>query len=545
MSDGTYVLLVEDDQSQVARMRRQLARQPLWAGQVGDVATLAEAERVLRARDVDCVLVDLTLPDASGPDVVSRVRAISARSPIIVLSSDDQLDSAREAVRRGAQDYLAVDRLDGVLLMQSLALAVERKRVEIEVARLAYHDELTGLPNHAFLAEELERSLRRRRHGVIGLALVDLDGFAAINADLGHRAGDLVLAEIGQRLDEATRDADLVARIGADQFAVVCEEIDTVDELDGVVARLVEAIDRPMVLPGATIRMSATAGLATYPERSTPADLLAGARAGVTAARRTGRRWWQDQPGAEADDDVAEAGLQRALARNELVLHYQPIIDLRDRSVRGVEALVRWQHPVRGLLGPNAFLPHVQRQDALHDLDAWVLTQACTEIAQRADDLELHVNASLGRDGNHRLLASVNDALNESGLAPDRLAIEVVERSTGLQLSRAASMLGALADLGVSVAIDDFGVGYSTLDVMLRVAVDTIKIDPSFIADAGRSERARRLLTSVRAMAEELELGLVIEGIETEEHHAIACAAGFESAQGYLYGRPGPLASLA
>ena len=316
MTSQTYVLVVEDDEAHVDRLRRQLARQPLWTGSIEGVRTLADAERVLRSRQVDCVLVDLVLADAGGADAISRVRTISSRSPIIVLSGHDELESAREAVRRGAQDYLVKDRLDGTLLMQSVTLAVERKRVEVEMARLAYHDELTGLPNHAFLAEELDRSLRRRSHRSVGLIMLDLDGFAAINTDLGHRAGDLVLAEIAQRLEDATRDADLIARIGADEFAVVCEQLETTDEIDAIVGRLVEAIDRPMVLPGATIRMSATAGVAVAPDRSTPEALFAAARAGIASARRDGRRWWRDVSLDAMPVSLAQTDLQRALDRD-------------------------------------------------------------------------------------------------------------------------------------------------------------------------------------------------------------------------------------
>ncbi|MEO1061548.1 MAG: EAL domain-containing protein [Actinomycetota bacterium] len=544
MTSQTYVLVVEDDAAHVDRLRRQLARQPLWSGSIEGVATLADAEQVLRSRRVDCVLVDLVLADADGADAISRVRTISARSPIIVLSGHDELESAREAVRRGAQDYLVKDRLDGTLLMQSLALAVERKRVEVEVARLAYHDELTGLPNHAFLTEELDRSLRRRSHRTVGLIMLDLDGFAAINGDLGHRAGDLVLAEIAQRLEDATRDADLIARIGADEFAIVCEQLETTDEIDAIVGRLVEAIDRPMVLPGATIRMSATAGVAVARDRSTPEALLAAARAGIVSARRVGERWRRDVSLEALPSSLGETDLQRALERDELVVHYQPIIDLSDRRMRGVEALVRWEHPERGLIGPNAFLAHVQSQEALAGLDRWVMTRACREIAGRTDDLELHVNVSLGRDANDHLLECVESALGDSGLGSDRLTVEVVERSAGLQLSRSAPTLRALAASGVRVAIDDFGVGYSTLDVILRADVDVIKIDPSFVADAVRNRRARAILASMRSMADDLGVGLVVEGIETEEQHAIATEAGCEVGQGYLYSRPRPLAAL-
>lgn len=544
MTSQTHVLVVEDDEAHVDRLRRQLARQPLWTGSIEVVRTLADAERVLRTRRVDCVLVDLVLADAGGADAISRVRTISSRSPIIVLSGHDELESAREAVRRGAQDYLVKDRVDGTLLMQSVTLAVERKRVEVEMARLAYHDELTGLPNHAFLAEELDRSLRRRSHRSVGLIMLDLDGFAAINADLGHRAGDLVLAEIAQRLEDATRDADLIARIGADEFAVVCEQLETTGEIDAMVGRLVEAIDRPMVLPGATIRMSATAGVAVAPDRSTPEALFAAARAGITSARRDGRRWWRDVSVDAMPVSLAQTDLQRALDRDELVVHYQPIIDLRDRRMRGVEALVRWEHPDRGLIGPNAFLAHVQSQETLAGLDRWVMGRACRELADVRDDLELHVNVSLGRDANDHLLDCVEEALGDSGLAPERLAVEVVERSAGLQLSRSASTLRALAASGVRVAIDDFGVGYSTLDVVLRADVDMIKIDPSFVADAVHNGRARALLASVCSMAGDLGLRLVVEGIETEEHHDIATAAGCDTGQGYLYSMPRPLSAL-
>ncbi|MEM8902057.1 MAG: GGDEF domain-containing response regulator, partial [Actinomycetota bacterium] len=540
MSGQTHVLVVEDDEAHVDRLRRQLSRQPLWTGSIEGVRTLVDAETVLRTRQVDCVLVDLALTDAHGADVISTVRTISSRSPIIVLSGHDELESAREAVRLGAQDYLLKDRLDGTLLMQSVTLAVERKRVEVEVARLAYHDELTGLPNHAFLTEELDRSLRRHSHRSVGLIMLDLDGFAAINTDLGHRAGDLVLAEIAQRLEDATRDADLIARIGADEFAVVCEQLETTDEIDAIVHRLVEAIDRPMVLPGATIRMSATAGVAVAPDRSTPEALMAAARAGITSARRDGRPWWRDVSADAMPVTLGQTDLQRALERNELVVHYQPIIDLRDRSMRGVEALVRWEHPDRGLIGPNAFLAHVQSQETLAGLDRWVIARACADIADFSDSLEVHVNVSLGRDANDHLLDGVEEALGSSGLAPERLAVEVVERSAGLQLSRSAATLRALSASGVRVAVDDFGVGYSTLDVVLRADVDMIKIDPSFVADAVRNPRARSILASMRSMAADLGLRLVVEGIETEEQPEIATAAGCDTGQGYLYSRPQP-----
>lgn len=543
MTDS-FVLVVGHDEQRCARLRRQLSRQPLWAGELAGAPTLAEAEGVLRRRRVDCVLVDLDLPDAVGPEVVTRVRSIATEAPIVVLSDHDGIDAARQAVRFGAQDYVVAERLDGNLLLQALTLAAERKRVEVELARLAYHDELTGLPNRAFFIEEVDRSLRRRRGDLVGVIVLDIDGFSAVNADLSHRTGDLVLVETAMRLADATRDTDLVARIGSDRFAVVCEVIDSVDELDGVAARLLETLDRPIVLPDSAIRISGTAGLALAPQHGSAETLVQAAQHNITVARSKGHPWSRDGAQPSPAEGAAESDLLEALAHEQLVLHYQPIIDLRDRRTLGVEALVRWRHPERGLLGPNRFLPQVQRQDALAELDAWVLDRACAEVAAFDDRLELHVNASLGRGGSTHLLGAVQGALSKSGLAPHRLAIEVVERSTGLQLTRAAPILGALGDLGVRVALDDFGVGYSTLDVMLRVAVDAIKVDPSFIADAGSSPRARQLLRSVRAMVEQLGLGLVIEGIESEEQHHIALDAGFTIGQGFLYGPPRPLPAL-
>jgi diguanylate cyclase (GGDEF)-like protein/PAS domain S-box-containing protein len=426
---------------------------------------------------------------------------------------------------------------------------------EIEAGRraeyLAMHDPLTGLPNRVLLLERLEQAIASvsRRRDMAALLLLDLDRFKDINDTLGHPAGDLLLQQVAVRLSACVREVDTVARIGGDEFSIVLAGIKDAADAQLLSRRLLETFQIPFELTGHEVLVTVSIGVALIPmDGSIPDKLLKHADIALYRAKEEGRnasRFFEPEMDARLQRRKAlERELRLALSRDELALYYQPKVSLRTGEVAGTEALVRWQHPERGLVAPIEFIGVAEETGLILQLGEWVLRTACRQ-ASAWPDLEVSVNISPAQFRQPDLVQIVRSALQDSGLAPHRLELEVTESVLIQQPEAAAKLLDDLKALGVHVAMDDFGTGYSSLSYLQRFHFDKIKVDRSFIGAIGKEPTAKAIVRAVINLANSLGMLTCAEGVETDEQLSALRREGCSEVQGYLFGKPMPVAEFA
>jgi diguanylate cyclase (GGDEF)-like protein/PAS domain S-box-containing protein len=420
----------------------------------------------------------------------------------------------------------------------------DRKNLEDELAHKALHDALTGLPNRRLLMDRLEHALQSRRGAATSLLFLDLDDFKTVNDRFGHEVGDEVLKVIAERLVDVVRPGDTVSRLSGDEFAIVLEEPMSGNAPDLVATRILEAVARPVEVRGHPLALTVSIGSAVVEtSATTAAELLRNADFAMYAAKLAGRaqyRPYEAQDRAAADDDARlAADLPGAIARGELRVHYQPIVDLRSGTVGGLEALVRWQHPERGLLAPGLFIPIAERSGSIVEIGGWVLDTACRALKIWQHDLptlSMAVNLSGRQLESPQLMGHVRETLAEHGIAPASLILEVTETIL-VRDPTSVAKLDALKALGVRLAIDDFGTGYSSISYLRRFPVDILKIDREF-TDGADSPEGLKLLRGIAQLGRMVGLELIAEGIERAEQIGPIIEAGCDEGQGFLFARP-------
>jgi diguanylate cyclase (GGDEF)-like protein len=426
-----------------------------------------------------------------------------------------------------------------------------RKQVEARLVHDTLHDALTGLPNRHLFGDRLAQVLRsaRRTNATYAVACIDLDRFQRVNDGLGHDVGDELMASVAARLTRAVRASDTVARLHGDEFGLLLADASDTTSVLRTVERLLQVLRAPHVIAGRRIVIDASIGVAFGGSRyDSWQALLRDADTALARAKAAGSGGFEVFDAAMHQAAVqrmhTEIELRHALERAQLVLHYQPIASLSSGSTVGFEALVRWQHPVRGEIGPAEFIPIAEDTGIVGQLGAWVLRQACRDLAawRRATGLDLFVSVNLSPRQLHDrgLAAEIAAALGAAELDPSALKLEVTESALVTDLAGAAAVLGALRDIGVGLALDDFGTGYSSLRHLQRLPFTELKIDRSFVAGIGESERDRALIAAIVGMARSLGMDVVAEGIETPAQLEAVVALQCRLAQGYLISRPLP-----
>jgi diguanylate cyclase (GGDEF)-like protein len=446
---------------------------------------------------------------------------------------------------------------DGAATLESfahlLAGAVERASREAAIRHEAVHDALTGLPNRALLLDRLEQALHRRDGGFAVLFL-DVDHFKDVNDSFGHELGDQLLVAIADRLRTVVREGDTVARFGGDEFVVLCEGVQDALEAAGVAERVASAFVAPFRCGAEELYARASIGVALPGESPDAAALLRDADAALYQAKELGRARWtlfDDRMRRAALERLrTETDLRRALERSELVLHYQPVVRLADQRIEAAEALVRWQHPERGLLGPGAFIRLAEDSGLIVPLGSWVIEETCRQIADwdaagACPDVVVSVNLAARQLLEGDLAEVVAGALERHGVAPERLAVEITETVLVQEDSVAASVLKTLRDIGVRVHLDDFGTGYAGMGYVKRFPLDAIKLDRSFVAGLTTDRVDQAIVAAATGLAQALDMMVVAEGIETHEQRDALRALGADHGQGFLFGRPMPAGDLA
>jgi diguanylate cyclase (GGDEF)-like protein/PAS domain S-box-containing protein len=427
-----------------------------------------------------------------------------------------------------------------------------QKRAETQIAYMARHDGLTGLANRAVLLEKMEEALARlRRHGNrFTVFMLDLDLFKTVNDSLGHPVGDELLKVVAGRLSACIRETDTVARLGGDEFAILATADG--DQREAAIAtanRLLGAVAAPCDLDGHHVNIGTSVGIALAPEHGTDVDqLVKNADLALYKAKSEGRdayRIFEDAMGVEVRMRRAhQIDLRNALSNDEFELYYQPIVDIQTRQMASIEALIRWHHPQRGMIPPADFIPLAEESGLINQIGEWVLRKACSDALHWPPHIKVSVNLSAVQFRKIGPIDSFCQTLRESGLPPERLELEITESVLLQGSAENVETLHRLRLMGISIVLDDFGTGYSSLSYLRMFPFDKIKIDRSFVHELAKSADCAAIVSAVAGLGRSLRIDTVAEGVETEDQLLLVHAAGCTHAQGYLFGRPCPVAEL-
>lgn len=551
----TRVLLVEDNPIDMLWVKKALVSKRGAKAELIHGECLRVALEHLEGMTVDVILLDLTLPDSQGLDTFHRIKAQVRDTPIIILSGVVDEDLAVEAVQLGAQDYLVKGSIDMESLNRAIRYSIERTRSQKHLTFLAHYDQLTGLPNRSLFIDRFGHAIKRARRSdqLVALLFVDLDHFKDINDSIGHHAGDMLLKCVGDRLQACVRECDTVSRMGGDEFSLVLEDIASIQQVSMVAKRILHNLAESFLIENREIFTTASVGITVFPfDDNEEGTLLQHADIAMYQAKDQGgnaHHYYLGGTGAQVASRSSLANdLRQGLAKEEFFLHYQPLVDLNTGRIIGLESLVRWQHPTKGLIPPGNFIPIAEQIGFIGPLGQWVLQKACTEIGKISREgiaeIPVAVNVS-GRQFRHKdLVKKIQNVLGESELAPGMLELELTENVLMDDATDHASTLDKIKSLGVKISIDDFGTGYSSFRYLKTFPIDTLKIDRSFIQDLPHNGHNASLVASMIDMGHSLGLSVLAEGVETEEQVDFLKSHDCDRAQGFFFARPQTLEAL-
>ncbi len=469
-------------------------------------------------------------------------------------------DSAARTAKRVKRMIVASALVGAMLLVLITTVAVriaqgitaDLANSREEAHRLALHDTLTGLPNRAFFAERMEHALAqvRRHRTMLAVLCLDLDRFKQVNDTLGHPVGDALLRAVAGRLGGCLRDCDTAARLGGDEFVIIQAPLGRVEDAGTLAQRIINVLSEPYDLNGHKVVIGASVGIALAPADTTDSDhILKMADMALYRAKADGRGVFRMfEPGMDTRMQarrMLELDLRRAVKAQEFALDYQPLVDLSSGQVGALEALVRWHHPERGLIRPDDFIPLAEDTGLIGPIGAWVLRQACADAAGWPADVRIAVNISAAQFKCPGLVATVLDALAASGLAPERLELEITETALLADADATLAVLHTLRAKGVRIAMDDFGTGYSSLSYLRSFPFDKIKIDRCFIRDLETSVDCKAIVRAVTGLGSNLGITTTAEGVETLAQLDQLRAEGCDQVQGFLFSRPVPAREVA
>lgn len=551
-SDRISLLLVEEDEHTASRLFELLSRPDRTRFEITLVLHVEEALVKIQEGGYDVMLLDLGYHEGHGLDSLMRARVAARSVPIVVLTFQKDEAIALKAARAGAQDYLTKGEVTPDLLTRTLVHAVERHRIlqDLTAAQqrqhfLASHDSLTELPNRYSFMAQLDRALADAKRNDTQLAVLffDLDGFKAVNDNRGHAAGDELLTDVAGRLRRLIRKSDIVARLGGDEFVAAVRNVTDLDTITSMAEHIREEIERPYHVANAECWISTSIGISFFPRDATTAGgLIRSADTAMYLAKSSGKNQ-SCVFASEMNDAAAERfemvnGLREAIHSGQLVLMFQPQIEVTTERLIGAETLVRWEHPTRGIVSPSEFITVAEETGMMVPLGEWVLQAACRAAKSwvHLPDARISVNIS-GRqleqlDFPERVMA----ILEETQLPASRLELELTESVAASESALVA--LGRLHAIGIRTAIDDFGTGHSSLALLKRLPVDMLKVDQSFVRGAAETDPDAVILEAIIHMARGLGLDLIAEGVETPEQMASLCRRGCTLMQGYLFSKP-------
>lgn len=532
--------VIDDEAAVLSRENLASARED--AAQVREgVADLREGAAHLREAAAQVREGEAHVREGAVTSRERGIRAVEADQA----TSDDQMLMLREA-----NSNLVIATMEAHRLNEQ----VESTKVELD--HLAHHDALTNLPNRMLMQDRLGQAIEvaRRQRRQLAVMFMDLDGFKHINDSLGHVVGDQLLQSVAKRLVACGRQSDTVSRQGGDEFLLLLPYIEHADDAALSAKKMLTALAAPHHIDGSDIHISVSIGISIYPDDGQDAQtLIKCADTAMYYAKENGRNIFkffeQDMNTRAVQRQSIESSLRQALDRQEFVLHYQPKMDLQSGAIVGVEALIRWQHPQRGLLSPVEFVPIAEDSGLIRPIGRWVLREACRQarawLQAGLPPITVAVNTSTLELRAEDFLENLRAILEETQIEPRYLELELTESVLMRDAESTGSLLQAIADLGVKLAIDDFGTGYSSLSYLSRFPIDTLKIDQSFVNRMNGNLDDANIVSAVISMGKSLRQRVIAEGVETPEQHASLLALHCDEGQGYYFGRPVPAQALA
>ena len=551
------LLLLEDnptDAELILEVLREAGLDPIWRR----VETRAEFLKEL-SRPPDLILSDFSLPQFDGKTALQLVTESGLDIPFIIVSGCIGEDTAVDCMKAGAADYLLKDRLGR--LAHSVSQALDRKRLIEEKRRTeqrlfleTFHDPITGLPNRALFLDRLDRVVLRNRRDQAHLFAVlqlGLDGFNVVRDGLGHSAVDRLLIEVSHRLLRRVRSADTLARLGGEEFAVLLDNLKSVDNATRVAERIRQECTAPFVLDGQEVFLAAGIGITSSATGYGDAEhVLRDATTAMHRAKAIGRSAFALFDKAMHEQAMSrlkvETDLRQGLERKEFVLHYQPIVALETGQVAGFEALLRWQHPEQGLVMPYAFLSIAAELGLLPLLSQWTFEEACRQLRRWQGEfpavppLSMSVNLTVDQLSRPDLANALQGLLRMIGVAQGSVKIEITESEMMENPDQVREVLHQLKAQHIQTCLDDFGTGYSSLSHLQRLPITFLKIDQSFVRRLGSDDDALAIVKTIVALAHQLGRKVIAEGVETPDHLTILRSLGCEFGQGYLFAKPIP-----
>ena len=562
-------ILVIDDDDQIRRLLLKIFddRYDCW-----EVGSAEEALLILAQQNFDLVISDVNMGGMSGLELVPRVHSISPDTVVLMISGQGNIETAIQAMRAGAFDYImkpfdtrhveaAVERA----LNHSSLLREKRRYKEqleklltertAEVSRLAYYDTLTGLPNRTLFMDRLEQAVAvaQRAGKLLSILFISLDQLKKVNDNLGHESADQLMQQAAGRLRNCVTEGDTVARFTGNEFAVLLTQIDGAKDVVEIIGSIRAALLSPFDLDGQELFATISVGASLFPcDSKETQSLLKNAGNALYRAKKSGgndyRFYTEDMNSRASKQFALETSLRHAIDRKEFVLHYQPRLAVDSLKITGVEALVRWQHPQLGLVSPAEFIPLAEDNGLIVPIGEWVLRTACRQTREWQEKglpaLRVGVNVSARQFHQQHLAETVLKILEETSLAPEYLELELTESSIMSNAQATIDVLTSLKAMGVTISIDDFGTGFSSLSYLKRLPIDALKIDRAFIRDVSTDPDDAALVMAIVTLAHNLRLQVVAEGVETDEQlrflHLLRC----DEVQGFRFSRPLPAQRL-